>query len=230
MTQPDSLFQLSIRVSATADSISGCQLFLSFDPAVAELTDATAGTLYAESGHPTDFHADELGPGLWRFYDTTFGPGTFVLPPGELFHITFRGVDYGQTMAHIDTVYMSDAAQPPNPILGITFEHGYIFVVDPAGVDEDTGLLPSLGPAYPNPFATSATIRFRVPEPNAWGCAMVYSSSGRLVRRLALPDGKRFGEIVWDGRADDGSEVVSSVYFVRLSGERGTRLRLVKIR
>lgn len=231
LAQPDSVFHLSIRAAASGDAISGCQLFLSFDPVVIELAEAAEGTLYAECGHLTLFLADELEAGRWRLFDTTFGPGTFVMPPGELFHLTFRPVDYGHTQTHIDTIYMSDAAEPPNPILGITCEDGYVFVVDPTAVDEEVPGVPELGPVYPNPFGKVAVIPFHLPEPGLGRQVEIYDSAGRLVRRIALPARTTRGEIIWDGRADDGCEVASSVYFIRLGGARGSALvPLVRLR
>jgi hypothetical protein len=230
MTQPDSTFQLSIRASASGDSISGCQLFLSFDPAVVELTEASEGTLYAQSGHTTMFLADELEPGLWRLFDTTFGPGTFVVPPGEIFSVTYRALDYGHTLAHIDTVYMSDEQEPPDPILGITWEHAHVFVVDPTGVEQVTESAIDLGPGYPNPFTTEARIPFHLPRDGSPRVAEIYDGTGRLVRRLTLATGVSQGEIVWDGRCDNGAEAASSVYFVMLRAGASEAIRLVKLR
>ncbi|MCD4690646.1 cohesin domain-containing protein, partial [bacterium] len=101
-------FEMSFRVAASPDSIASFQLYLWFDPTIVELTDAVEGTLYVESGTMTWFIAEEEYPGFWHFFDTVFGAGTHVLPPGELLHINFTALAAGQTPARIDTVRMTD--------------------------------------------------------------------------------------------------------------------------
>jgi hypothetical protein len=85
--------ELSFRVGACGDSISGYQLYLSFDPTIVELTTATEGSLYAYCGYPTWFIPEEEAPGQWHFFDTVMGAGTYLLPPGELLRLEFTALD-----------------------------------------------------------------------------------------------------------------------------------------
>ncbi len=105
-----------------------------------------------------------------------------------------------------------------------------------SGVDETQGKeLPkrfSLSQNFPNPFNSSTTIRYTVPqvigerfkvkgEPNASHLIpitlKVYNSLGEKVRDLI--DGEKepgYYRVVWDGRDNFGEEVCSGVYFYRL--------------
>jgi len=71
----------------------------------------------------------------------------------------------------------------------------------------------------PGPTRSSATVEYQI---GVWGAATlrVYDVSGRLVRTLV--DGRQAKgghSVVWDGRSNDGREVSSGVYFVRLETE-----------
>ena len=92
-------FDMNFRVAASPDSIASFQLYLWFDPAIVELTHAVEGTLYVESGTMTWFIAEEEYPGFWHFFDTVFGAGTHILPPGELLSLNFTALAAGQTPA-----------------------------------------------------------------------------------------------------------------------------------
>ena len=70
--------------------------------------------------------------------------------------------------------------------------------------------------SYPNPFNRWTTIPFKVPEESLVRLE-VYEISGRRIRTLV---NARMGagehRIVWDGRDDEGREVSSGVYVVRM--------------
>lgn len=227
LLQPGEDVEISFRVNDCGDSISGYQLYLSFDPEVVELTSATAGSLYLYSGHQNWFIPDELEPGLWKFFDTVMGAGTYILPPGELLHLQFQALDYGTTQLHIDSILLADINRENLPVG--SFEHGHIFVVAPTGVGEGGGTA-RLGPAYPNPFAAGTAVPFSAPMAARRLSAEVYDVEGKLVKRLPLPDGVTEGELTWDGRDERGQVVPSSVYFLRMTTRTGTaHCRLVKV-
>lgn len=226
MLEPGETVEVSFRVWASEDSISGYQLYLSFDPGVVELVSATQGSLYAYSGCPTWFIPEEEGAGYWHFFDTVMGTGTYVLPPGELLHLEFEALTYGTTELHIDSILLADVERENLPVA--SYEHGCIFVIEATGVDEIGGTV-GLGPAYPNPFRSNTAIPFSAPADGLAESIEIYDVAGRLVRRLCLPGGTTEGEMVWDGRDACGEEVPSSVYFVRLDGRTSSaHCRLVK--
>ncbi len=217
---------MSFRVAESPDSIASFQLYLSFDPQVVELTSAVEGSLYAESGFMTWFIAEEEEPGFWHFFDTVFGAGTHVLPPGELLHLTFTALEEGETEARIDTIRMTDILRDPLPVGG--FENGHILVLPLTGVEEGGGIA-RLGPAYPNPFVSGTAVPFFAPMNGDDARAEIYDVRGRLVRRIPVPGGALEGELLWDGRDERGEEVFSSVYFLRLTARTSTaHCRLVK--
>lgn len=84
---------------------------------------------------------------------------------------------------------------------------------------------------YPNPFQTTTTIAYY----NNFGNNLskletkIYTVSGQLIRSKMLdpPEGTTdydptnifYGELVWDGTDDDGTEVANGVYFVVIKAE-----------
>ncbi|MFH1865842.1 MAG: cohesin domain-containing protein [Candidatus Eisenbacteria bacterium] len=224
--QPGESEELSFRVAPCEDSISGYQLYVSFDPSVVELVSATQGSLYAYSGHPTWFIPEEEEPGLWHFFDTVMGTGTYVTPPGELLHLEFEALDYGDTEVHIESILLADIDRENLPVG--SYEHAHIFVVPLTGVEEGGGTA-RLGPAYPNPFTAGTAVPFYAPGSAGDAVAEIYDVRGRLVRRIPLPGGVLEGELAWDGKDERGQVVPSSVYFLRMTTRTSTgHCRLVK--
>ncbi len=108
------------------------------------------------------------------------------------------------------------------------------FVTAPAPDDDHAGAAPAARAAVtaplvldrpvPNPFRTSTTVRFALPEAGPVDVA-VYDLAGRRVRALvaaSLDAGEQ--RITWDGRDDAGARVSAGIYFVRLSAAGGERL------
>jgi hypothetical protein len=224
--QPGETIELSFRIDACGDSISGFQLYVSFDPAVVELVSSAEGSLYAYSGYPTWFIPEEEEPGLWHFFDTVMGTGTYVTPPGELLHLEFEALDYGDTEVHIESILLADIDRENLPVG--SYEHAHIFVVPLTGVEEGGGTA-RLGPAYPNPFTAGTAVPFYAPGSAGDAVAEIYDVRGRLVRRIPVPTGALEGELAWDGRDERGQVVPSSVYFLRMTTRTSTgHCRLVK--
>lgn len=74
---------------------------------------------------------------------------------------------------------------------------------------------------YPNPFNGIAYIPYLVPKENPVSI-WIYDSAGQLVRKLDLGE-QRPGSYLspstaatWDGRNDQGEQLVSGVYFYNL--------------
>jgi hypothetical protein len=91
-------------------------------------------------------------------------------------------------------------------------------VPDPA---PPTALL--LGPGRPNPFGEVTSLSYEMPGPGR-ARLIVCDAGGRLVRNLVdrVREGGRH-EAVWDGRDDQGVQVSSGTYFVRLTTPYGAR-------
>ncbi len=71
---------------------------------------------------------------------------------------------------------------------------------------------------HPNPFNTSTTIRYYLPE-NAPVTLEIFGVSGRLVRRLIDGETEKAGpnSAVWNGFDGNGNRVESGLYFYRLT-------------
>jgi len=69
---------------------------------------------------------------------------------------------------------------------------------------------------YPNPFNPETTIEFFLNEPGEVTID-IYNIKGQLVRSL-VNNSYQAGthRIIWDGKSDNGREVVSGVYFSRM--------------
>lgn len=82
-----------------------------------------------------------------------------------------------------------------------------------------------LEPARPNPFRTTAEIRYGLPRADAVSL-VVYDMNGRRVRTLVsgtMPAG--FHRAHWDGRTDAGGIAASGVYVCRLAAGEATLAR-----
>jgi aminopeptidase N len=101
-----------------------------------------------------------------------------------------------------------------------------------AGTDEPEGpglpLAVDIESVYPNPFNGAATIEFSVRGDLQDVRLQIYDIEGRLVRKLLgrhlAPSRYR---VTWTGRDDDGREVASGIYFIRLAGHTGASLRKI---
>ena len=102
--------------------------------------------------------------------------------------------------------------------------------IEPAGIPDDT---PGFWlTSYPNPFRSTTTISFSLPEASHVTLE-IYDVAGRLIVGLAdEPRGAGVNNIPWDGRKTDGSPVPSGDYWSRLSakGLTETQEKIVLIR
>jgi len=100
--------------------------------------------------------------------------------------------------------------------------------------DDEAGQLPAvptLSPAWPNPFNPTVSLSFAVPRAGHVKLS-IFDLRGRCVHTLVNEDRPAGGEtLVWNGRDDSGRSVASGVYFARLShadGVSSVKLLLAK--
>lgn len=81
-------------------------------------------------------------------------------------------------------------------------------------------------PNFPNPFSTTTTIRYGLPE-DATVSLKAYDVMGKEVATLVYDEDRKAGVhvIVWDGRSASGQPLASGMYFLRLvaNGQISTR-------
>jgi hypothetical protein len=93
-----------------------------------------------------------------------------------------------------------------------------------AGIPEGPGERAGRALAFsvcPNPVTNSARIKL-AGEKTRYVRAAIYDIKGRRIRLLRDGSGNSNGEIVWDGKDDDGVEVSPGVYWCRVSLPDGT--------
>ncbi len=210
--------------------------------------------------HTAHMVAGELAPVRWRLGDPTIfrtsvgstEPGHFYLltqesegsfpmkvflrqGDGEVFYPKLRL----NSSSDVDMAYF--AVQPGDGSLIAFWEeyddtlnpfHFYVCWSDGTPVDESVPVAAAMG-AFPNPFNPTTTIAFTQPEAG-WTRMALYDISGRRVRLLL--DGQTDAgshQLIWDGRNEEGTQLPSGVYFIRLilpgsQGEKVSKLTLLK--
>lgn len=105
-----------------------------------------------------------------------------------------------------------------------------IDVAAPAGVGDPGPAVLSLSPAYPNPFASSARIRFSLARSGP-ARLDVFDLSGRRIATLAAGEfAAGPHEVAWNGLTSRGEWTDAGVYLVRLAaGGRVLTTRVVRI-
>jgi len=166
------------------------------------------------------FAPSTWGEGIFRLADFTFlmdadssyyGDEVIAIDAPTVMFVDLSGQNFYFPLVHISPFLIqgTDNIEIPDPIPG-TF---------------------AMYNAYPNPFNSSTTIRFTLPEVSDVRIEF-YDISGREIRSLLLPD-CRSGEncVIWDGRDDTGQSVASGTYFCRLTDNENSafaRLMLIK--
>jgi len=84
---------------------------------------------------------------------------------------------------------------------------------------------------YPNPFNPETTINYQI-EKSGWVKLMIYNSKGRMVRCLVdKVQNPGTYNVKWDGLDDNDNEVVSGLYFCRLSSNAKFEvIKMVKLK
>jgi hypothetical protein len=118
-----------------------------------------------------------------------------------------------------DVVHFSSKEGPHQPELVIETSSGLEAAPQQPDRNISEGLLPervALESNYPNPFNLETTIPFNLPQ-DGMIKLRVFNIRGQQVRTLLSGFQEAgFKRVRWDGRDDDGIEVGSGIYFVRL--------------
>ncbi len=76
---------------------------------------------------------------------------------------------------------------------------------------------------HPNPFQHETTIAFLLTETATEVEMMIYTVSGRLVRRVTMQGVTGYHEWDWDGSDEDGNQVANGVYYLRFTARNGEK-------
>ena len=106
-------------------------------------------------------------------------------------------------------------------------------VASTVGAEEPAKLPTSyeLSQNYPNPFNSATLIKFALPKDGDVSLEL-YNVLGEKVRTLVNADKKAgFYEVIWDGRSDEGIELPSGVYLLRMkSGDFNAEKKLMMLK
>ncbi len=193
-----------------AGSVYALSAALEWDAAVVEPLATAGGELLTRNG------GCALSPGPGRVDVALLGLGDRGLSgAGVLATITFRALRSGEPLIRLSSLEARDASNKPIHVEGGTQESGQSTI--PRIVE--------LLPAAPNPFNPRTTLTYRLPLRAAVGLR-IFSAEGRLVRTLVSGTaGAGEHRVVWDGRDDQGTQVSSGIYFMRLRSEGVTHAR-----
>lgn len=132
-----------------------------------------------------------------------------------------KSIDTGKTWFSLDSIYNSWADlenndQENNVLFGINSTYGlYTFNDLLVNINEEVKNSNRLNIlAYPNPFNTTTTIRFTIPEQKEISI-QVFDIMGRLVKTVLPGSLLNAGQYnyTWDGKDDNGIPVSSGIYF-----------------
>lgn len=103
-------------------------------------------------------------------------------------------------------------------------------VITAAQNDSKPLMRAQLLPPTPNPSNPATVLRFVVPKATRISLA-VYDLHGRRVRRLVWNESRQAGQfsVTWNGRGDQGTQVPSGVYFVRLDAGDEVDVRKITV-
>ncbi|MBW6515221.1 MAG: T9SS type A sorting domain-containing protein [Candidatus Cloacimonetes bacterium] len=78
---------------------------------------------------------------------------------------------------------------------------------------------------YPNPFNISTTIPYHIKSPGTLNIS-IYNIKGQKIRQLHNAHAERgYGEVIWNGRNDEGKIVASGIYFTKMTIGKTTQVR-----
>jgi hypothetical protein len=138
--------------------------------------------------------------------------------------VAIDSTKYAGVLSTVITLTAVDANRQFTPI----FRSGSVAIQSATDVDEILDGLPTayaLLQNYPNPFNPTTEIEFALPKSSPVSL-LVYNVLGQQVRTLAdqtFAAGQH--RITFDGRADDGTQLGTGVYFYRLTAEGFTQSR-----
>ncbi|MFQ6103970.1 MAG: T9SS type A sorting domain-containing protein [Candidatus Glassbacteria bacterium] len=177
--------------------------------------DTTSVVMIGEHNASRHFAILEAQPGvIFTAFQT--GPDSVV----------YQTTDGGNTWTSTGTLPLAREAlcllkASDGTIYAGTTPYGDVFKFSPTGIEEEKGMAPlplatSLHQNYPNPFNPSTVIEFSLARESQVEIS-IYDLQGRKVKTLVteyLSSGDH--KIQWDGKNDQGNEVGSGVYFLRL--------------
>ena len=173
----------------------------------------------AITGDPLAATVTIAGNAKQVFGDPDFGDYYKLLETGS-WDITFAAPDHiPQTFYGVSTVWGTPT------VLDVQL------ISDTVGLSDAPAAATAYMGAYPNPFNPKTTLRFRLARAGE-ATLTVHDMRGRQLRRLVgetLPAGEHVTE--WDGRDEDGQELGSGMYLVRLRAagtEESGKLILLK--
>lgn len=207
----------------TIDSLRGFQVRLNYEADVLDYDSAHSGDLISPPAIPDLWwYVLEESPGLLRVEGVVLGPGIYVNGPGELIKLSFTAlVDQDTTTIEFDEWHLWDVNTDEFTPVGI--DNGLIIIdvnlQNTPEIRPDTDahlILEPLAHGEGTVFAFACSYLGSSPPR-----ASVHAITGRQIKAIAVqPTGPQRCRIVWKGRRDDGVEVPTGVYLLRVVADR----------
>jgi len=120
-----SLVTLHVYVNDTSD-VFGASFDLSFDPAMAQFVNWTAGQVLEFGGQSVSYQINASTPGrvVVGVARTSGGIGVTVPDAQALVHLTLRVTDVGSSSVQFTNPALLNSQNPPQPKTGVTFFGG----------------------------------------------------------------------------------------------------------
>ena len=190
-------FVLPITIDEMAGVLSS-QITVAYDPNRWEAIEAKKAELMEGYRFVSNISDDKVR--------IAFAGASAVEGSGQIAEIRFRPVDASMDMIagiEITEVQLNEGLFP-------------VTILSSIGPTSQAPKIYRLAQCYPNPFNPQTTIQFDLPEKGQVTLS-IHNVLGQEIRTLVdlSREAGRYS-VVWDGRAGDGREVASGVYFYRI--------------
>lgn len=129
--------------------------------------------------------------------------------------------DYSHGRDNIEVLDMDGAPGQELAMANFSAPIVKVYNIVTTGVDDENRLPENISAlsVYPNPFNSSLTITFALPE-NQSSSLVIYDIGGRLITSFGMVHGQ--GQVIWDARDEFRVEIPSGIYFI-CGGRTGAR-------
>jgi hypothetical protein len=222
----DSIAKVKVRIQ-TSVRVRAYQVEVGYNPSLLKCVYADKSTFFPLGGSLLFITIDSVN-GRITIDEAMIGP-TGRNGEGDLAEIRFRGLQNGTGSLPLPTAFVRDTLNQ-SVAFAATGASVRVGTGTSVGEDVDVGSHDLRLSNYPNPFNASTTILYSSKSAGLRSRLQIHNVLGQLVRDFSsYISEKQTGEIVWDGRDDNGQSVASGVYVVHLAKDGKNVHRIVQL-